>query len=348
MWAKVRYVVEKHNADGSSRFYWERRGFPTRRLLGNEVERFTEAERLNTAADLERVAAPDEPAFGTIGWAVAEYRASPAWQKLAVGTKRMYEPFMLSLDKFKGRQAATTLTRSAIREVLDGIDSNGRKIHCHAVLTRILGVAQDHDLIRYNPALRMGLAHAGKRDQLWSDDEIQRFLDYCTGPHGAAVALHLALMENTAQRPGDCLVMKWGAYDGQRVEVVQKKTRKFVWMPCPAPLIVILDAARKRATGMVMVAKPNGLCLGEPSWRKAFNAIRSSAGLNHLQARDLRRTAMVRLAEAGCTVPEIASISGHSIERTSHILEVYLPRTRAMASAAIVKLDKHRRLGPKQ
>jgi len=124
---------------------------------------------------------------------------------------------------------------------------------------------------------------------------------------------------------------------------VQEKTGKLVWVPCPAPLLVVLEAERKRTTGMAMVAKPNGQCLGEGTLRSAFAATRDRAGLQHLQARDLRRTAMVRLAEAGCTVPEIASISGHSIDRTERILEVYLPRTRAMASAAIAKLDEWRK-----
>ena len=343
MWVKMRYVVIKANADGTERHYWQRPGFPTRRLLGTEANRIAEVERLNERADTEKTVEPDTPAFGTIGWAVAEYRALPAWQKLAVGTKRMYEPFMLSLDKIKGRQPVTTLTRSAIREVLGGIDSDGRKIHCHAVLTRILGVAQDHDLIQHNPAAKMGLAHAGKRNQLWTDADIECFLEHCTGPHSEAVALHFALMENTAQRPGDCRLMQWGAYDGHRVELVQQKTRKLVWVPCPAPLVGILDAARKQATGITMVAKRDGQGLSDPTLRAAFAAIRRRAGLGHLQARDLRRTAIVRLAEAQCTVPEIASISGHSIDRTSQILEVYLPRTRAMASSAIAKLDEWRK-----
>ena len=343
MWAKVRYVVEKHNADGSSRFYWERLGYPTRRLLGTEVERMADAERLNEAADAERAVEPDGPAFGTLAWAVAEYRTSPAWQKLAVETRRMYEPFMISLDRIKGRQPVTALTRSAVREVLKGIEAPGRKVHCAAVLKRVLDVARDHDLIQNNPAIQLGLAHSGKRDQIWSDQDIEHFLSYCTGPHGAAVALHLRLMEFTAQRPGDCLAMQWGNFDGHRIELVQEKTGKLVWVPCPAPLLVVLEAERKRATGMAMVAKPNGQCLGEGTLRSAFAATRGRAGLQHLQARDLRRTAMVRLAEAGCTVPEIASISGHSIDRTERILEVYLPRTRAMASAAIAKLDEWRK-----
>jgi hypothetical protein len=47
--------------------------------------------------------------------------------------------------------------------------------------------------------------------------------------------------------------------------------------------------------------------------------------------RDLRRTAMVRIAEAEATVPQIASVSGHSIEATQRILETYLPRNRDLA-----------------
>ena len=46
---------------------------------------------------------------------------------------------------------------------------------------------------------------------------------------------------------------------------------------------------------------------------------------------------MVRMAEAGCTVPEIAAVSGHTIEQTQRILETYIPRTVTMAEAAIVK-----------
>ena len=344
MWVKMRYVVEKVNKDGSSRFYWERRGYPTRRLLGTETERIAEVERLNEAADTERAIEPDEPDFGTIGWAIAEYRALPAWQNLSVGTRRVYEPYIKALDEGEGRESVTELTRSAVREMLSEIPSKGGKVHCAAVLKRVLDVARDHDLIQNNPAIQLGLAHSGKRDQIWSDEDIERFLAHCTMMnHGAAVALHLRLMEFTAQRPGDCRIMKWQAYDGQRVELVQEKTGKLVWVPCPAPLLVILDAARKRANGMAMVTKPNGQCLGKGTLRSTFATIRSRAGLQHLQARDLRRTAMVRLAEAGCTVPEIASISGHSIDRTERILEVYLPRTRAMASAAIAKLDEWRK-----
>ncbi len=44
---------------------------------------------------------------------------------------------------------------------------------------------------------------------------------------------------------------------------------------------------------------------------------------------------MVRLAEAGATVPQIAAISGPSIEQTQKILEHYVPRSRQMALGAM-------------
>jgi len=45
------------------------------------------------------------------------------------------------------------------------------------------------------------------------------------------------------------------------------------------------------------------------------------------------------LAEAGCTTPEIASISGHSQRYIEEILDKYLARTQHLAKAAITKLE---------
>ncbi len=45
------------------------------------------------------------------------------------------------------------------------------------------------------------------------------------------------------------------------------------------------------------------------------------------------------LAEAECTTPQIASITGHSLKTVSTILENYLARTRHLAEAAIVRFQ---------
>ena len=42
----------------------------------------------------------------------------------------------------------------------------------------------------------------------------------------------------------------------------------------------------------------------------------------------------------GKTVPEIAAVTGHSLKHVTHILETYLSRTRHLADAAIIKLER--------
>jgi hypothetical protein len=53
----------------------------------------------------------------------------------------------------------------------------------------------------------------------------------------------------------------------------------------------------------------------------------------------LRGTAVMLLAEAGCTVPEIVSITGHTLQSATRILEKYLARTKAISDAAILKFE---------
>jgi integrase len=70
--------------------------------------------------------------------------------------------------------------------------------------------------------------------------------------------------------------------------------------------------------------------------RPASNA--KAAGLTF---HDLRGTAVLRLALAGCTVPEIATITGHSIRDVQSILDSnYFHRDVALAESGIRKLEK--------
>jgi hypothetical protein len=54
-------------------------------------------------------------------------------------------------------------------------------------------------------------------------------------------------------------------------------------------------------------------------------------------------SAMLRMAEAGAAVPQIASVSGHSIEATQRILEAYLPRNRDLPEIATTRLAEYKK-----
>jgi hypothetical protein len=46
-----------------------------------------------------------------------------------------------------------------------------------------------------------------------------------------------------------------------------------------------------------------------------------------------------RLAEAGCTEAEIASITGHALQEVGKMIDRYLKRSEKLAEAAILKLE---------
>jgi integrase len=106
-----------------------------------------------------------------------------------------------------------------------------------------------------------------------------------------------------------------------------------------APLKAALDATPKRSTIILANSDdkpwtPDGF---RASWRKAC----AKAGVVGVTFHDLRGTAVTRLAIAGCTEAEIATITGHSLRSVRAILDThYLARDPALGESAITKLEK--------
>jgi integrase len=76
------------------------------------------------------------------------------------------------------------------------------------------------------------------------------------------------------------------------------------------------------------------------AFRSAWGKACRKARISGLHFHDLRGTAATRLAEAGCSHAEIASITGHSMRDVGAILDKYLARTDKIALAAIAKLER--------
>jgi integrase len=160
------------------------------------------------------------------------------------------------------------------------------------------------------------------------------------------MALYERLLAYTGQRPGDVRAMLLTDYDGEKIRVVQSKTGARVWVKAHKDLKPHLDTAKEEARAASIV---NGTFIrglrGEPMGERyastRWDEVAERVGCAHLQRRDLRRTAVIRLAEAECTVPQIAAITGHSLKQVEVILETYFVRTYEMGEAAILKLERH-------
>lgn len=196
-------------------------------------------------------------------------------------------------------------------------------------------------MILANPCTRGGRLYQGSRaEHVWTADDKAQLLAK------APVHLHLALMLAlwTGQRQGDLLKLAWSNYDGKAIRLRQSKTGTRVVVPVGEPLRVALDAERARKRGTVVLLTLDGTPWSEggfcASWRKACIKL----GIAGITFHDLRGTAITRLAIAGCTVPEIASLTGHSLKDVEAILDAhYLSHDRGTAETAIIKFEGRER-----
>ena len=125
-----------------------------------------------------------------------------------------------------------------------------------------------------------------------------------------------------------------------QVPLAQEKTGALLDIPCHIDLRAILSAAPRRAAAMCITRR------GRPMARSRLTdlvlGIRQNAGLDHLQLRNLRRTAVVNMSEAGATGPEMAAVMGHSIDHMAQIIATYLPTNLRLARAAITELVRNK------
>jgi len=208
------------------------------------------------------------------------------------------------------------------------------------VLARILSVCKDRGLIAVNQCEKGGRLYKSDRaETIWTAADIGAFCKVAS----AALQFALLLALWTGQRIGDLRRLTWSAYDGTYIRLRQSKGGRRVTIPVGKVLKAALDKAMEsRGTSTHILCTQRG---GRPwteggfaaSWRKAYARSGLAPGLHF---HDLRGTAVTRLALSGCTVPEIASITGHSLKDVEAILEAhYLGGRIELAAQAIEKYD---------
>jgi Phage integrase family len=352
---KIRYLVEKRQKSRTL-YYWQparvlrASGFEPRRLAertNDLADAVREAEELNRQLDAWRAGQgrpPIQP--GTMPWLVKLYRADERYTSLAALTQKGYDQHIRVIEQWSARAGnppLATISRKACKAFYKSMTAKpAAATAAMRVLRILLAFAVDEGEIERNPAEKMRLKGSPPRHQVWTPAQIDTFVAAAETEGRSSIGLAVRLGAGLGQREGDTIRLSWTAYDGAVVRLRQRKTGKLIDVPVIADLRSALDAAPRTATTIV-TSETTGRPYSEHNFGVLFREIATSAELpTELQFRDLRRTAVVRLAEAGCSVPEIAAITGHSLRTANYILETYLPRNTTMAQNAIARLEDYR------
>jgi integrase len=295
------------------------------------------------AAVATKVALPS----GLLISVLSKYQQSDDFRRLADRTRKDYGQNIKVIERKFGDFPLTALSDRRTRGVFLAwrdklaMSSPRQADYVVAVLSTVLSWGLDRGLVSHNPCERAGRTYRGTRvDRIWTAGDEQAF--YARAPAHLHLPLMLALW--TGQRKGDLLRLPWSAYDGTYIRLRQSKTGARVTIPVGAPLKAALDAAARTKSGPLILINP---VTGHPwtansfgcAWRVACRAV----GIKNLTFHDLRGTSVTRLAVAGATESEIATVTGHSLRDVHRILDRhYLHRDPALAESAIRKLERSR------
>lgn len=323
-------------ADGSRRtYYYAWKGGPRIEAMPGTPEFIAAYNKLVTARA--------EHTVNRLAEIIDEYLVSGIFKKTSASHQRALRSYLEMIRKEFGTMPLAVVedrrARGDFRKWRDRFVSTPRKAdYAWSTLSRLMTFAIDRGYITANPCTGAGkLYEADRADRIWQADDIRLFLEVASAP--LQRALMLALW--TGQRQGDLLKLTWSAYDGKIIRLKQSKGKARVPVPVGEPIRDMLDAmASERKTAVTILTNSKGQPWTSDGFRTSWERAYKKAGISDLHFHDLRGTAVTRLALSDCSVPQIASITGHSLKTVQEILDRhYLGGRLELAEAAIKKLD---------
>lgn len=245
------------------------------------------------------------------------WRKDPRIQgKLSEGTKKKYRSDMERiLEKNAGKDVRNT-TRQAIRKAHTKLSDTPRMADRYLQVVSLLWNYAANKLdwpLGPNPA--KGIDHYGKQREYepWPEWMVQKLDE---APETVRTAAFLIL--NTGQRPNAAISMKFSDFDGDWMTVVDEKGDERIEVYCPAALRQFISTAPR--SGAYVLAKNLTQARGYYSVSAEFRKWRTSLGARAEKyvLHGLRKLAIIRLAEAGCSDAEIQAVTNQSPEMVAY------------------------------
>ena len=296
--------------------------------------------RLYTEADAART----RPAHGTMMALIAEFKAAAEFKSKSESSKKNYLRYLRLIESEIGDMPIKALADPAVRGVFkawrDGMSDKPRTAdYAWVTLARVLSIAKDRGRITVNPCERGGRIYkANRTERIWGETEVAKVIAVASSE--MKLALMLALW--TGQSQGDLLRLRWSDYDGQRFRLTRGKTGQAIVVRAGEPLRELLSGTKP--SGPRILTNTRGTPWTSDGFRASWRKLCKRAGVVGLSFHDLRGSAVTRLALAGCTPPEIASVTGHALADVCAMLDRhYLGDRATLAENAIQKLEGSKR-----
>lgn len=253
---------------------------------------------------------------GTLGWVIQKFSApdNPDWTKLGPSTQEVYRRHFDWLREHFGDMLFASFDKVMVRRIRD-LRKEYPSVANMTVdkIGQLWSWAEEYAgiiLPGSNPARQVAaLKYESEAAPAWTP-ELCTLFETCD--HHRMVTFYF-LARYTGQRKGDCCMMRWNDYDGQRIRVVQEKTGTKLWVPAHRSLRSYLTSIPRDSD--FILASPRGCAYRKTSVTNLVCTITAELGFKGYSPHGLRHLAGAALAEAGCTVPQIMAVLGHLTEK---------------------------------
>lgn len=308
---RLRYIHRYKDRHGRVRFYLRRPGAQKIPLPGAPgTPEFMAAYHVAVASSLEPVAPKPKVAAGSMAALSQLYFQSAGYLTLGPTTRKVYQRIVLKLIEEHGHRLARDLDASTIRRlVAKRADTPAAANHLLRILRLMMRVAVDEGLRPDNPTV--GVERLREKQQgvpTWSEGDIRTFEG--RWPSGSKPRLALALLLNLGQRRSDIVRLGPGNIRDGKLEFRQVKGAQLLRLPILPELATELAFIPKGQKTYLLTAYGEAFTPG--GFYNWFVDRCEDAGLPAGRApHGLRKAQARRLAEAGASTHEIASVTGH-------------------------------------
>jgi integrase len=242
-----------------------------------------------------------------------------------------------------GHKPVASVTTDDLTRSLAAMPQRGAAENLLKAIRGLMKWCVQQGLIESDPSLAVKIKRRKTGGHhTWTEDEIARFEAHHA--IGGKPRLAFALLLYTAQRRGDVIRMGRQHIRDGVLHVEQQKTGAKLAIPIHPHLREILEATPSEH--LTFITNMRGKPFNPTAFSDWFRVQCDLAGLpKACNAHGLRKAACRRLAEAGCSVHQIASISGHAtlaeIERyTKAADQARLARSAINAMVPGVKISR--------
>src|SRR5215813_1129473 len=306
-----KYVQAWVDAEGRPHCYFRRRGFPRVPLKGLPWSPSFMAEYEAAMSGPRTAIGAGRVKPGSVAAVIAEYKDSREFfGSKSAGTQRMRRGILDRFGAAYGDRPFALLPPEWIEALLDSKPPHAARSWL-ATLRSLCQFARKRGYRRDDPTANIKL-RAIKSDgfHTWTEGEIAQFEAH--HPVGTKPRLALALLLYTAQRRSD--VVRMGRQHIRNGALTVKQQKTGTELP-PIPVLPELQAVLNATPSqhLTFLVSATGKPYGGNAFSAQFRNWCNAAGLpKRCKPHGLRKAACRRLAEAGCSANEIASISGHA------------------------------------